>query len=135
MTNIYTRLVNKTEIDTTTGCWNYQGCKNNIGYGMFRLSKKLGMTTAHKAMFEEYYQTKIPKNNVVIHSCFNYLCINPDHLSIGTRKDVTRHMMKHDRQDFYGSRSRYKCMYCDTVTTKAMLHRWHNDKCKNNPIR
>lgn len=25
---------------------------------------------------------------------------------------------------------KYKCIYCDCVTTKGMLSRWHNEKCK-----
>lgn len=29
---------------------------------------------------------------------------------------------------------KYKCMYCDVVTTASNLKRWHNDKCKRKLI-
>lgn len=28
---------------------------------------------------------------------------------------------------------KYKCLYCDMVTTSSNLKRWHNDKCKRKP--
>lgn len=30
--------------------------------------------------------------------------------------------------------AKYKCMYCDVVTTASNLKRWHNDNCKRKPI-
>jgi len=34
----------------------------------------------------QLYKGEIPKNKEIMHSCHNRLCINPDHLSYGTRK-------------------------------------------------
>lgn len=28
---------------------------------------------------------------------------------------------------------KYKCLYCDVITTKSNLKRWHNDNCKRKP--
>ena len=102
------RLLNKIEIDSNTGCWLWQGGKNNLGYGMIRDDKK--MRTAHRVSYEEHSQTKIPSNLVVMHSCDTPHCINPQHLSLGTRKDNTQDMMRKGRGKPYGDGMRGKKM-------------------------
>jgi hypothetical protein len=94
------RLLNKIEINATTNCWEYQGGKNNLGYGMIRDDKK--MRTTHRVSYEEHTQTKIPSNLVVMHSCDNPCCVNPAHLSLGTRKDNTQDMLQKGRGKQYG---------------------------------
>ena len=97
------RLLNKIEINTTTNCWEFQGGRNNLGYGMIRDDKK--MRTAHRVSYEEHSQTKIPKHLVVMHSCDNPCCVNPQHLSLGTRKDNTRDMLQKGRANPFGGMS------------------------------
>ncbi len=43
-------------------------------------------TLLHRFVYEQKYG-KIPKGKVVRHKCDNSLCINPEHLELGTRAD------------------------------------------------
>ena len=98
------RVLNKVEINNITGCWEFQGGKNNLGYGMIRDGKQ--MRTAHRVSYEEHNQTKIPSNLVVMHSCDNPCCVNPQHLSLGTRSDNTKDMMSKGRGKPFGGPGR-----------------------------
>ena len=130
------RLLSKIEIDNITGCWEWQGGKNNIGYGMMRDGKK--MRTAHRVSYEEHNSTKIPKNLVTMHSCDNPGCVNPAHLSLGTRQDNTRDMLNKGRAKPFGGygmigrkQPRSTCPHCNNSIANNIFARWHGDKCKS----
>ena len=50
----------------------------------------------HKFMYELYFN-KIPKNMVARHTCDNPLCINPNHVKIGSQSDNMQDMIKRGR--------------------------------------
>ena len=68
-----------------------------------------------------------------MHTCSNYLCINPDHLVLATRQDVTDLISKNGRSGL-GKKTFRPCKHCKKVYSTAMLARWHDDKCKNKPL-
>lgn len=112
------KLLNKIKINNNTGCWEWQGGKNNLGYGMIRDGKQ--MRTAHRVSYEEHNNTKIPANLVVMHSCDTPCCINPAHLSLGTRSDNTQDMIQKGRGRPFGGigmtgkrQPKTKCTICD----------------------
>ena len=137
--NLLDRLLGRIVINSVTDCWIWQGGKNNIGYGMMRDGGK--MRTTHRVSYEEHTQTKIPKNLIVMHSCDNPLCVNPAHLSLGTRKDNTRDMILKGRHRYWGKidrrgikRPTATCNRCGVVMAVNSIGRYHNDKCKLNPL-
>ena len=91
------RVLNKVIVNSVTDCWEFQGGKNNIGYGMVRDGK--GMRTTHRVSYEEHHQTKIPQGLLVMHSCDNKACVNPQHLSLGTHQDNTYDMISKVRHN------------------------------------
>lgn len=69
-------------------CIEAEGATNNSGYcSVWHDGKRIG---AHRAAWMEANDAEIPKGLHVMHSCDNRRCINPDHLSVGTRHDNMR---------------------------------------------
>ena len=52
---------------------------------------------AHRVAWEAHNAQPIPEGMVVMHSCDNPACVNPEHLSIGTPKDNTHDMIAKGR--------------------------------------
>lgn len=134
--SVFERLLQNIEINETTDCWEWQGGTNNIGYGLIRDDKR--MRTTHRVSYEEHNQVAIPKYMCVCHTCDNPLCVNPQHLWLGTRKDNIQDMIKKGRARQYGMTPGYTypkktCKHCGHEFSVNMLKRWHNDNCKHKP--
>ena len=129
------RLLNKVVINEVTDCWEWQGGKNNIGYGMMRDGKK--MRTVHRVSFEEHNQINIPPDKVVMHQCDNKICANPAHLSLGTHKDNSQDMIRKGRNNItpsYGmtgkKQPKTKCPHCNKDIANNVYARHHGEKCR-----
>jgi hypothetical protein len=83
---------------TDAECWNWTG--NLVaGYGRISIgAKKDGATGSHRFSWELHNKQSIPSGMVVMHSCDNPLCVNPNHLSVGTYKDNTQDMIAKGRK-------------------------------------
>jgi hypothetical protein len=125
------RISDQLKIDPVTDCWEWQGCTNNIGYGFIRDGKR--MRTVHRTSYELHYQTVVPDDICVYHTCSNYTCCNPKHLVTGLRKDITTHMYNQGHANAYGGNPQGTCPHCNMTMVKNMLHRWHNNNCKHKP--
>ncbi len=91
----------KWDIDPLTGCWNTpSGRDNGEGYKYISyydpVVKKTKRMGAHRMSYI-IFNGKIPKGKNIMHSCDNPACVNPDHLSVGTRIQNTQDMMNKGR--------------------------------------
>ena len=89
------RFMSKVKVDDFTGCWEWQRYKNSNGYGVTKHNGKTVM--AHRA-FYEMYNGGIPEGLIILHACDNPSCVNPDHLTTGTRSDNMIDMVSKKRQ-------------------------------------
>lgn len=78
-------------------CWNWLGSKNSsTGYGRLGWGKK-DRYDAHKISYL-IFKGQIPLNTIVRHTCDNRICVNPNHLIIGTHYDNSVDSVKRGRQ-------------------------------------
>jgi hypothetical protein len=115
-----------------TDCWEWQGAKNNIGYGMIRYGKK--MRTVHRLNYELYHDTQVPDDICVYHSCSNYICCNPAHLLAGTRMNLREHTTQKQHKNSWNGNPIGNCTNCNRAMAYNMLQRWHNGNCKHPSI-
>lgn len=71
-------------------CWEWLGAKSTSGYGVIQKGKRgEGIIRTHRLSYEIHHGT-IPDGELVLHSCDNKTCCNPNHLSVGDySKNIT----------------------------------------------
>jgi len=86
------------KVDKQNDCWLWTGGISKSGYGNYRNNG------AHRYSYQITFGD-IPKGMVVMHKCDVKICVNPDHLSIGTHKDNSKDMVTKNRhKDWRGER-------------------------------
>lgn len=100
LSKILARFETKYIPEPSSGCWLWEGAVwMGKRYGAFWIDKffnKGRMTSAHRASIF-LYKGIDPKGMEVCHVCDNTLCVNPNHLFLGTHQDNMIDMVKKDR--------------------------------------
>lgn len=82
-----------------SGCWHWIGKPNQDGYGKLNVggAKNAKTLLAHRVAYI-LAKGPIPSDaNVVCHVCDNPICVNPEHLFVGTQGDNVRDCMHKKR--------------------------------------
>jgi len=77
------------------GCWEWQGYRDEKGYGTFHVDTARHAVKAHRFAWELAHgplsQEKVDhRGTCVLHRCDNPSCVRPDHLFLGTQTDNNR---------------------------------------------
>jgi hypothetical protein len=93
---VHERVIRRTIVDEQTGCWVWQGGCGYNGYARLRRGDDGKPVLCHRVVYEHFFGP-IPEGLVVMHTCDNRRCQNPDHLRSGTQKENVRDMHKKGR--------------------------------------
>ena len=96
MQSISQRFWKKVKIEDLLGCWAWQGALGTHGYGHFWIDGKAVL--AHRFAYSISKQCPIPDSKLILHTCDNKKCVNPNHLYPGTRIDNARDAIARGQQ-------------------------------------
>lgn len=92
------RFEEKVLPEPMSGCHLWTAFANNMGYGTIGLGGNRGKKAyAHRVAWT-LENGDIPEGRCVLHRCDNPLCVNVDHLFLGTKLDNSRDMVRKGRQ-------------------------------------
>ncbi len=86
-----------------SGCWLWTGDCYSVGYGRISLGGHQGpQVGAHRVAYE-LFCGPIPSGFHVCHKCDIRICVNPDHLFVGTNQDNIKDRVSKGRSGHGGS--------------------------------
>lgn len=83
----YERIMDKTQVNRETGCWEWRGRLASNGYGQIQANRRT--LQVHRVTYEAH-KGAIPEGLAIDHLCRNRTCCNPDHLEAVTSHENWR---------------------------------------------
>jgi len=115
------KLIFYSRVNEKTGCREWIGGKTSGKYGYVRWPNNGYQERAHRVAYK-LYKGDIPEDLVVRHLCHNTVCINPDHLEIGTYADNNRDSMEANRYPLGSNRKNSLLKESDIPIIRKLLN-------------
>lgn len=80
------RILRRTKENPETGCWEWQGPLDSVGYGSIGIGGHNTRHVRNHRVTYEFFIAEIPDGLVIDHLCRNRPCCNPWHLEPVTHK-------------------------------------------------
>lgn len=126
------RFWSKVKIGQDDECWEWTASKHK-GYGCIKIKDKF-ITSSRLSWMIHFGE--IPEGLSVCHKCDNPLCVNPDHLFLGTHQDNMNDMMNKGRSNCIGvnqvgEKNKHAKLTWDDVYTIRRLYSEGNETLKS----
>jgi hypothetical protein len=102
----------KVDVSHPYECWGWRGNAERNGYG--RMQVDGSKLVAHRIAYQ-LIVGPIDEGNLVLHSCDNRLCCNPNHLRQGTHQDNMEDMVERRRSSMGAKNGRTKLDDADAL--------------------
>lgn len=118
--NIFMAKVHKCH---STGCWLWKGYLDGGGYGQL-IRRRHGKRIHHRAHRYSYelYNGTIPDGLFVLHKCDVPICVNPEHLFLGTQSDNMKDCVAKGRISYVDRRTHSKLTDEDVTFIRMFLN-------------
>lgn len=97
----------KVDVKNVNECWEWLAGLRGAGYGTFWSSR--GNRFAHRVIYMHEVGMENP-DNIVMHTCDNPKCVNPNHLIEGTQLDNVHDMVSKNRQGNSAAKLNEECV-------------------------
>lgn len=121
------RIIDKTIIDVATGCHFWQGPLDSKGYGQLTINGR--MCLVHRWIFYASQSKEYKRHVVIMHSCNNPKCVNPQHLFEGSQKENIQYAAACGRMGRARGENNGASKLTD-VQVKLILEKWENSQKK-----
>lgn len=128
MQPITDRFWQKVDKNTTSGCWEWRSSIRGNGYGAFFTHLHPEGRKCHGAHRYSWglFNGAIPEGLLVLHKCDNRICVNPDHLFLGSHVDNMQDCAAKGRVKTIGQSMKTHCVNGHEFTE------WNTRRDKNN---
>jgi hypothetical protein len=118
---LMSRVIKINEPETASKCWEYQGTLNHGGYAQVGYGGKSWLL--HRLVYTKTIG-EIPEGLLLMHTCDNRKCCNPEHLKPGTHKENHEDMRNKGRDKIEAqiTKPAKKPLKQSAVNTNARAH-------------
>lgn len=115
------RFEEKYTPEPNTGCWLWTAALDAYGYAVLGLiiDKKKRPKHASRISYQ-LFRGDVPLGTVVRHICDEPLCVNPDHLILGTQEDNMADKVRRNRQNRGDNHGRRKLTLDQVMQIKSL---------------